>query len=192
MVQSINGVLRRVPTWVVYLVGLIPLAFLINDAVAGNLGVDPTKKIERALGDVSIKLIIIGLTVTPLLKFARINLIKFRRAFGLLAFLYVTLHLLVWLVLDVQLISQIQADIIKRLYITVGMAAFVLMIPLAITSNIWSIRKLGPLWRKLHKATYVIALLGAVHFVMQAKGLQLEPLMYLGGIILLLGLRLVR
>lgn len=192
MVQTINGALRRVPSWLVYLLGLIPLVLLIYDALMGNLGVDPTKKIERSLGDASIKLIILGLAITPLMKFARINMIKFRRAIGLLAFFYVLLHLLVWLVLDVQLWNQIWADIVKRPYITVGMAAFALMIPLAVTSNNWSIRKLGPSWRRLHRAVYVIGILGAVHFIMQAKGFQLEPIVYLAVILVLLALRVVK
>jgi methionine sulfoxide reductase heme-binding subunit len=119
-----------------------------------------------------------------------VNLIRFRRAIGVLAFTYVALHLLVWLVLDVQALERIWADIVKRPYITVGMIGFVAMIPLALTSNNWSVRRLGPTWRQLHKLTYLVVLLGAVHFVMLRKGLQIEPLLYLGAIVLLLALRL--
>ena len=108
-----------------------------------------------------------------------------------MAFFYVSAHLLVWLVLDVQIVSQIWADILKRPYITVGMAAFVLMIPLAATSTNRAIRALGARWRKLHRLTYMVALLGALHFVMLVKGFQLEPLVYMGIVIGLLALRAI-
>ena len=100
------------------------------------------------------------------------------------------LHLTVWLFLDVQIAAQIWADIIKRPYVTIGMAGFLLMIPLAATSNTYSVRKLGPKWRQLHKLTYVIAVLGAVHFIWLSKGFQLEPLIYLAVILGLLVLRI--
>ena len=135
-------------------------------------------------------MLIVGLAVTPLRRFAGLNLIRFRRAIGLMAFFYVALHLLTWLVLDVQILSQIWADIVKRPYITIGMAGFVLLVPLALTSNNWSVRRLGPRWRKLHKLTYLAVLLGGVHYLMLAKGLQLEPLLYLGVILGLLALRI--
>jgi sulfoxide reductase heme-binding subunit YedZ len=122
-------------------------------------------------------------------RFLGINLIRFRRAIGLLAFTYVGLHLLVWLVLDVQILAQIWADIVKRPYVTVGFTAFLLMIPLAATSNDWSLRRLGPRWRRLHKLTYGVAVLGAVHFIWLSKGFQIEPLIYLAAILGLLVLR---
>ena len=115
---------------------------------------------------------------------------KFRRALGLLAFGYVCLHLLVWLVLDVGVLSQIWADILKRPYITIGMAGFVCLIPLAATSNNYSIRKLGPKWRQLHRLTYIAVVLGGVHFIWLVKGFQIEPLLYMAAILGLLILRL--
>ena len=111
------------------------------------------------------------------------------RTIGLLAFTYVALHLLVWAVLDVQSLERVWADILKRPYITIGMAAFVLMIPLAVTSNNRSVRGLGPTWRKLHLLTYPVALLAAIHYVWLAKGFQLEPLVYLTVILALLAYR---
>ena len=117
------------------------------------------------------------------------NLLRFRRAIGLLAFTYVALHLAVWLVLDVQIPAQIWADIVKRPYVTIGFVAFLLMIPLAVTSNNLSVRKLGPSWRRLHQLTYAVAVLGAVHFIWLSKGFQIEPLVYLGVILGLLALR---
>ena len=131
-----------------------------------------------------------ALALFPLRRYLGLNLMKFRRAIGLLTFYYIVCHLLVWAILDVQIVSEMWADIIKRPYITIGMAAFVLMLPLAITSNNWSVRQLGRKWRSLHKLVYAAAVLGGLHFVMLAKGFQIEPLIYLGVILGLLALRL--
>ena len=108
----------------------------------------------------------------------------------MLAFIYVSLHLLVWLVLDVGILSQIWADILKRPYITIGMAGFACLVPLAATSNNFSIRKLGGTWRKLHRLTYLAAILAGVHFIWLVKGFQIEPLLYMAAILALLVLRL--
>lgn len=188
--QVVNQILRKLPVWAVYLLGAIPAPLFFYLGITGGLGVEPIKALEHEYGELALQLLILGLAVTPLRRYAGLNLMKFRRAIGVLTFAYVSFHLLVWLVLDVQLPSQIWADIVKRPYITVGMAAFVLMLPLAVTSNNWSVRRLGPSWRKLHKLVYLIALLGGLHYVMLAKGFQIEPLVYLAVIIGLLALRL--
>ena len=186
----INQLLRKVPTWLVYIVGLIPVPLFLYLAQTGWLGREPIKALEHELGELGLKLIIVGLAMTPLRKAVGLNLIKFRRAIGVLAFTYVALHLLVWLVLDVGILSQIWADILKRPYITIGMVGFVVMIPLAVTSNNWSVKRLGVKWRRLHQLTYVAASLGGVHFIMIAKGIQLEPLIYMAIILFLLAYRL--
>ena len=191
VVDRLNTWLRRVPTWPVYLIGALPPPYLFYLGLTGGLGAEPIKAFEHELGELALKLLIAGLAVTPLRRFVGLNLLKFRRALGLIAFYYVTCHLLIWLVLDVQIPAQIWADIVKRPYITVGMASFLLLIPLAITSNTWSIRKLGPKWRTLHKAVYAAALLGGLHFILLRKGFQIEPLIYMAVIIGLLALRLV-
>ena len=186
----INQLLRKVPTWLVYIVGLIPVPLFLYLAQTGGLGREPIKALEHELGELALKLIIVGLAITPLRKFVGLNLIKFRRSIGVLAFTYVALHLLVWLVLDVGILSQIWADILKRPYITIGMVGFVVMIPLAVTSNNWSVKRLGGKWRRLHQLTYVAAALGGVHFIMIVKGIQLEPLIYMVIILALLAYRL--
>ena len=186
----INQLLRKVPTWFVYIVGLIPVPLFLYLAQTGGLGREPIKALEHELGELALKLIIVGLAITPLRKVVGLNLIKFRRSIGVLAFTYVALHLLVWLVLDVGILSQIWADILKRPYITIGMVGFVVMIPLAVTSNNWSVKRLGVKWRRLHQLTYVAAALGGVHFIMIAKGIQLEPLIYMAIILSLLAYRL--
>ena len=189
-VDHLNMTLRKLPSWVLYVVGAVYPAWLLYQGLTGGLGVDPVKVLEHEMGERALQLLILGLAVTPLRQFTGVNLMKFRRAIGVLTFFYVLLHLLVWLVLDVQILSQVWADILKRPYITIGMAGFVILLPLAITSNNWSVRKLGPKWRSLHKAVYGAALLGGVHYVMVAKGFQIEPLGYLGVTIVLLALRL--
>ena len=189
VVDRINVAARRVPVWSVWLILLVPAVWTFWLGLTGGLGAEPIKALERELGEVALQLLVLGLCITPLRRFLGINLIRFRRAMGLLAFTYVGLHLLVWLVLDVQILAQIWADIVKRPYVTVGFTAFLLMVPLAATSNDWSLRRLGPRWRRLHKLTYGVAVLGAVHFIWLSKGFQIEPLIYLAVILGLLALR---
>ncbi|WP_420013036.1 protein-methionine-sulfoxide reductase heme-binding subunit MsrQ [Tateyamaria sp.] len=189
LIDGINRSARKVPTWVVYIVCLIPVPYLLYLGMTGGLGREPIKALEHELGEIALQLLVVGLCITPLRRFLGLNLIKFRRTLGVLAFSYVVLHLLVWVVLDVQALDRVWADIIKRPYITIGMATFLLMIPLAMTSNNRSVRKLGVMWRKLHLLTYPVAILSAVHFIWLSRGFQLEPLVYLGLILGLLALR---
>lgn len=190
MRDAINSYARRVPIWLVYIVGTLPAPFLFYQGLTGALGVEPIKALEHEYGELALQLLIAGLVFTPLRRHLGVNLMRFRRSIGVLSFVYVALHLLVWLVLDVQVLSQIWADILKRPYITVGMLGALLMLPLAVTSNNWSVRKLGAAWRTLHKLVYGAVVLGAVHFIMLTKGLQLEPMVYLALTLILLALRL--
>ena len=189
LAERVNSAVRRVPVWLIYVAGLLPAPWFLYLGLTGGLGVEPIKALEHELGLVALQLLIAGLCITPLRRFAGLNLLRFRRAVGVLAFTYVALHLLVWLVLDVQVLSRIWADIVKRPYITIGMIGFLMLLPLALTSNNWSVRRLGPKWRQLHKLTYIAVLFGAVHFVMLRKGFQIEPLLYLAAILFLLALR---
>jgi len=193
MTDAINSWARKLPTWVVYLALLIPAPYLLYLGLTGGLGREPIKALEHELGEIALQLLIAGLCITPLRQYAGINLIRFRRALGVLAFTYVALHLAVWVVLDMSLLwAQMWADIWKRPYITVGMAGFVALVPLAITSNNASVRKLGAAtWRKLHKLTYLAVLLGGVHYLWLVRGIQYEPILYMVAILLLLGLRVM-
>ena len=192
IIQHINAGLKRVPAWPLYIVGPLPAVWLYYLGLTNRLGADPVKAIEQQLGLIGLQLIVAGLMITPLRRFAGLNLIKFRRAIGLLAFFYVMVHLLTWLVVDTQLDwAYIWMDIVKRPYITIGMTGFLLLLPLAVTSNNISIRRLGAAtWNKLHKLTYAAALAGAVHYVWLVKGWQSEPLVYLAGIVALLLVRI--
>lgn len=185
-----NGALRRVPIWALYIVLSLYAPWMLYLGLTGGLGVEPIKSLEHALGEFALKLLVVGLAITPLRRFVGLNLIRFRRAIGVMAFVYVLLHLLVWLVLDVQILSQIWDDILKRPYITIGMAGFLVMVPLALTSNDLALRKLGgATWRKLHRLTYLAGILGGLHFIWLVKGIQLEPLIYMAVILTLLALR---
>jgi len=190
MQDAINRALRRLPTWPVYVLGLAPIFWLFWLGLSGGLGPEPIKALEHRYGLLGLQFLLAGLCVSPLRRFAGINAIKFRRALGLVAFAFIAAHLMVWAVLDVQSLSRVWADIVKRPYITIGMAGFACLVPLALTSTDRAVRWLGgPRWRRLHRLTYLAVGLGAVHFVMQAKGLQIEPLVYLGLAAALLGLR---
>jgi len=192
MMNALNGGLRKIPAWTLYIVGAGWAGWLFYSALIGALGPEPINALEREYGALALKLLIAGLVITPLRNFVGLNLIKFRRALGLTAFFYVVLHLSVWLLLDVQALAQVWTEIVKRPYITIGMVGFVALIPLALTSNNRSLRKMGPLrWRKLHKLTYLAVVLGGVHFLMLVKGWQWEPILYLATILLLLATRIL-
>lgn len=170
----------KTPTWVIYVVGFLPAAYLVYGVVTNTLGPDPIEVLENFLGETALQFLIAGLAISPLMRFGKINLVKYRRAIGLLAFFYVFAHLSVYVLLDKQLdFSVIINDIIKRPYITIGMAAFLLLTPLAITSNNYSIRRLGAAtWAKLHKIVYLAVICGALHYMLLTKTWQIEPIAY--------------
>lgn len=192
MIDAVNKFARKLPAWPLYIIGLVPIGWIYFLGLNGQLGVDPVKAIEHQLGEWALWLLIVGLAVTPLRKYVGLNLLKFRRAIGLLAFFYVLAHFLTWMLLDLQLFwSEIGADLAKRPYITVGFASLVLLLPLALTSNNWSVRKMGAAaWRKTHWLVYPAILLGGLHFIWLAKGFQWEPLIYMAVIMGLLATRI--
>ncbi len=190
VVDYLNRGLRYIPKWFVYALLAIPAPWFLYLGLTGGLGAEPIKALEHELGKFALQLFVTTLAITPMRRFLLINALKFRRVLGIMTFVYVGLHLLVWLVLDVQILSQIWADIVKRPYVTIGMAGFLLLLPLALTSNDFSVRRLGPRWRIIHKLTYPAAILGVIHYIWLVKGFQLEPLIYLGIILVLLMLRI--
>lgn len=182
------------PSWVIYPLGLLPAVYYFYAAINNQLGADPLATLENALGEWALTFLIAGLCITPMLRLVRINLIKYRRAIGLVAFAYVFLHLTVYIWLDRQFdFWAIWTDILKRPYITIGTAAFLMLVPLAITSNNRSVKRLGAAaWRKLHWLVYPAALFGTVHYVLLEKTWQAEPLFYLLLVIILLAWRFRR
>lgn len=190
--DRINAFSRRVPTWVVYSLGLVPLALLVWGAVFGGLGPDPVKAIERGLGERGLQFLLASLAITPLRR-AGLNLIRFRRALGLLSFTYVALHLTAWIWLDMGLRwSEMAADLWTRPYIIVGMVGFLVMLPLAVTSTNAAIRRMGAAgWARLHRLAYVAILAGVLHLVLLSKIWTTEVLVYLGLALALLAVRLL-
>src|SRR5271154_5779879 len=152
----------------VWLVCLAPLGVLVYDGFTDNLGADPTATVTHATGFATLRLLVISLAITPLRRLApRLAwLIRFRRLLGLFAFFYGCLHLLtyLWLYSGFNVAAMVD-DISKRRYIMAGMAAWVLLVPLAATSTNWSIRKLGgKRWQALHRLAYVSAIFGVGHY----------------------------
>jgi sulfoxide reductase heme-binding subunit YedZ len=188
----LNAQARRVPTWLVYGLGLVPLAVLVWGAVFGGLGPDPVKAIERSLGERGLQFLLASLAITPLRR-AGLNLLRFRRALGLLSFIYVTLHLVAWVWLNMGLRwGEMAADLTKRPFVILGMIGFLVMIPLAATSWNGAIRRMGAAaWGRLHKLAYVAILAGAVHLALLSKVWTTEVLVYLGLALGLLALRMV-
>ena len=164
----------------IYLVGMLPAVWYFYLGIADQLGADPQKTLERLLGLWALRFLIITLAITPLRRLGGPSLIRYRRALGLLAFYYAALHLTVYMVLDQGLdFAAIWADIVKRPYITVGVFAFVMLVPLAVTSNNAMIRRLGgATWQRLHRLVYVATAAAAIHFVMVVKAWPPEPLIY--------------
>jgi sulfoxide reductase heme-binding subunit YedZ len=193
-VPALNAVLRRVPVWVVWIFGLLPGLWLVVQLFTGGLGADPLKALEHGFGLRALQFLIATMMVTPLLRLVGVNLMRWRRALGLLCFTYAVFHLMIWLGLDLQFRwSEIGRDLTKRPYIIIGMAAFLLLLPLALTSSDRALRALGAQnWRRLHLLTWPAALLAAIHFLMVGKVWEREALIYASLIAALAILRLAR
>ncbi|MFN3646298.1 MAG: protein-methionine-sulfoxide reductase heme-binding subunit MsrQ [Gemmobacter sp.] len=192
--QRLNRVLRRVPTAVVWLGGLLPGAWLVWQLVEGRLGPDPLKPLEHGLGLHGLQFLIAALCITPILRATGLNLLRFRRALGVTGFAYALAHLLVWLLLDMQLRwDEILRDLTRRPYIMIGMLAFVLLVPLAATSTDSALRRMGAAaWRRLHLLAWPATLAAAIHYMMVVKAWPLQPMVYLALVLGLLGARFAR
>lgn len=184
----------RVPKILLYVVGLVPAVWLFYQGINDNLGADPMRYLEQSLGLWALRFLVATLAVTPLRQFLGINLLRYRRVLGLLCFYYAALHWTTYLVLDQGLdLEAIWADLVKRPYITIGMATFLILVPLAATSNNASIRRLGgQAWARLHRLVYVAAIGAVLHFLLVVKSWPPEPLVYTAIVLALLGYRLGR
>ena len=179
----------------VFMLCLVPLALLGVDAYQDRLGANPIEAITHSTGTWTLVFLLITLSVTPLRRLTGINaLIRLRRMLGLYAFFYACLHLVTYFWLD-QFFDwpAIVKDIIKRPFITVGFFAFLLLIPLAVTSTNAMVKRLGGRrWQLLHRLVYVIAIAGVVHYLWLVKKDLTQPLIYAAVLGVLLGYRLVR
>lgn len=172
----------------------LPGGVLLVNAARGALGANPIAELLNAFGLLALVLLVASLACTPVRMVTGVAWIQpLRRTFGLLGFAYAALHVLLYLLVDQQLaLKAIVTDVVKRPFITVGMLAFVLLVPLAWTSTKAQVVKLGGArWRRLHKLAYVIAPLVVIHFVLRVKKDLTEPLVYGGIVAVLLAVRAV-
>ena len=179
-VDAIPDRLVRLAKPLVFALCLVPLALLVTGAVTDGLGANPVEAITHTTGDWTLRLLLATLAMTPLKRLVGQPWpIRFRRMLGLFAFFYACLHLLTYAWIDQGLDWQgILEDVVKRPYITAGFAAFVLLVPLALTSTRAAMRRLGRRWQTLHRAIYGIAILGVLHYLWLVKADLREPLIY--------------
>jgi sulfoxide reductase heme-binding subunit YedZ len=165
----------------IFLLCLAPLGLLVWRTLTGNLGANPVEFIQHATGDWTLRFLVFTLCITPLRKILKLpELIRFRRMLGLFAFFYACLHFLTYLGPDQSFdLKAIWKDVAKRPFVTVGFTAFVLLIPLALTSTAGWIRRLGGRrWQMLHRAIYISAICGVIHYYWLVKSAVLRPLTY--------------
>jgi sulfoxide reductase heme-binding subunit YedZ len=175
-----------------FLLALYPLARLLVLAFSDGLGANPIEFITRSTGTWTLVGLMLTLTITPLRKITGWHqLLRIRRMLGLFSFFYASLHFITYIWLDQFFnFSAILHDVYKRPFITVGFAAFTLLIPLALTSSNAMIRRLGAMrWQRLHKLVYLIAILGVLHYIWLVKKDLTQPLIYAAVLTLLLGWR---
>jgi sulfoxide reductase heme-binding subunit YedZ len=174
---------------------LLPLAWIAWDAVQGRLGVDPVAQLEHRSGDWTLRLLLATLAVTPLRTLSKWHwLVRYRRMLGLFAFFYASVHFSIYLAIDLGgFWTQVLAEIAKKPYITVGFAAWLAMLPLALTSTRAMQRRLGRNWLRLHRLVYLAGACGVLHYLWLVKsGNTLavsEPMVYLAILLLLLAAR---
>lgn len=177
---------------IVFVLSLLPLAYYGWGAWHDTLGANPIEAVTRGLGTWTLNFLLVTLAITPLRKLTGWHAaLRLRRMLGLFVFFYAVLHLTSYLWFD-QFFAwgEIARDILKRPFITVGMAAFVLLVPLAATSNNYAIRRLGGRrWQALHRSVYAIGILAVLHYSWLVKADQSQPLLYGGILVALLGLR---
>ncbi len=163
-----------------FLLCLAPLAILIWDTLQNELGTDPVAQLEHRSGLWALRLLLATLAITPLRRITGWNkAVRYRRMLGLFAFFYASVHLAIYLFIDLGgYWADIFEQIAKKPYITVGFAAWLLLIPLAFTSTQKMMRRLGRRWGQLHKLVYATALLGVLHFLWLVKADKREPLIY--------------
>jgi|TARA_B100000780_G_scaffold87154_1_gene59945 sulfoxide reductase heme-binding subunit YedZ len=177
---------------IVFILSLIPIFFIIYQIITDQLGPEPIKEITHHTGKWTLYFIVITLAMTPLKKITKLNIwINYRRMFGLFIFFYASVHLMTYVGLDYRFdLTSIGDDIIKKKYIFIGFSAWLLLIPLALTSNKWMMKFLKHKWKKLHRLIYLISLFGAIHYLWLVKRDLTEPLIFLTIILILLAFRI--
>ncbi|MDB0072042.1 sulfoxide reductase heme-binding subunit YedZ [Candidatus Pelagibacter sp.] len=175
----------------IFFLSLLPILIIFYQIIFNQLGPEPVKEITHVTGNWTLRFIIITLAMSPLQKFTKLNFwITYRRMFGLFVFFYASVHMMTYVGIDYRFDwSSIGDDIIKKKFIFAGFLAWLLLVPLALTSSKRMIRLLRDKWKKLHKLIYIISLLGIIHYLWLVKVVTVEPLIYLIIIVILLTLR---
>ena len=176
----------------VFILSTIPFLFIFYKIYFNKLGPEPVKEITHFTGEWTLIFICLTLSMTPLKRLTNLNIwISFRRMLGLFVFFYASLHLLTYVGIDYRFnLQPIIDDVLKKKYIFIGFAAWVLLLPLAITSSQMMMKLLKNNWKKLHRLIYVIAIFGALHYIWLSKTIFFRPLVYLAIILVLLALRI--
>ena len=184
--------MRKIYKPSLFFLSLIPLIVIIYKIFTNNLGPEPIKEITHHTGEWALLFIVFTLAMSPLKKITNLNIwVSFRRMFGLFAFFYASLHLMTYVGLDYRFdLENISKDILTKKFIFIGFAAWLLLVPLAITSSKKMMGILKHNWKKLHRLTYVIAIFAVVHFIWLVKRDLTEPLIYLFIILALLAFRI--
>jgi methionine sulfoxide reductase heme-binding subunit len=185
---------RRLVALLIFAASLVPLLLVVADALRGRLGANPIEAILNRFGYWTLVFVLLALVPTPLQRLSGWTWIApHRRMIGLFAFFYACLHVATYVGID-QLFDwrAIVADVVKRKFITIGMLAFALLVPLALTSTDGSVRRLGyARWKRLHRLVYAAALCGVVHFTWRVKADLREPLLFAAALAVLLAVRLI-
>lgn len=178
--EALRDVALRAAKPVALALVCVPLAWLAADVALDRLGANPVEAVLHRTGDWALRLLLVTLAVTPLRRLTGWQWpARLRRTLGLAAFAYAAVHAATWLVLDRGLVwEEVVADVLKRPYVTLGLSALVLLVPLALTSTRAMMRRLGRNWQRLHRLVYPAAVLAVLHFVWLAKAGRLEPLVY--------------
>jgi methionine sulfoxide reductase heme-binding subunit len=183
----------RIVKVALFLAALVPQGLLVRAAITGDLGVNPAETIQLETGRWALKFLLLSLAITPLRRLTGWNvLIQFRRMLGLFAFFYACCHFAAYWSFDLGFaFAAMLGDVWKRPFIALGFAAFLLMVPLALTSTRGWIRRLGRKWTLLHRLVYAAAILAILHFIWKVKVFTGDPVMYAAILAVLLGFRVI-
>ena len=192
--MKFRAIFKHLPVSLLYLILLIPIPLYFYWGVANQLGPDPLRFLEHKYGELGLVFLLITLSISPLLRYAKINLMKFRRCVGLVSFYYIISHICVYFFLDIGLsMDLLLSDLQKRYYIIAGFFALITLVPLALTSNNFSLRKLNiRTWNRIHSFVYVAIILSIFHFILMSKTWTGELYFYTLVTIIILALKLKR
>ena len=192
--MTFSTLFRYLPISLLYCILLIPIPLYFYWGIVNQLGPDPMRYLEHKYGELGLIFLLITLSISPLLKYTKINLLRYRRCIGLVAFYYIVFHICVYFFLDIGLsIDILLSDLQKRYYIIAGFFAFMTLIPLALTSNNFSLRKLSiKTWNKIHSFVYIAIILSIFHFILMSKTWTEELYFYTLVTVIILALKLKR